>query len=73
VLFEQLLRFTLESAGLVDVVAVAHSAKEGIEACRAHLPDLLLLDLALPDKNGLAVAGELAKCRPGAQTIIVSG
>jgi DNA-binding NarL/FixJ family response regulator len=73
VLFEQLLRLTLESVGLVDVVAAAHTAKEGIAAVREHLPDLLLLDLALPDKSGLTVATELAKCRPEAQIIIVSG
>jgi DNA-binding NarL/FixJ family response regulator len=73
VLFEQLLRLTLESAGLVDVVAVAHTAREGIVAVGKHMPDLLLLDLALPDKSGLAVATELAKCRPDARTIILSG
>jgi DNA-binding NarL/FixJ family response regulator len=73
VLFEQLLRLTLESVGLVDVVAVAHTAKEGIAAVREHLPDLLLLDLALPDKSGPTVATELAKCRPEARIIIVSG
>ena len=73
VMFEQLFRLTLESVGGVDVVAVAHTAKKGIAACRAHLPDLLLLDLALPDKSGLVVAEALAIYRPEARTIIVSG
>jgi DNA-binding NarL/FixJ family response regulator len=73
VLFEQMFRLTIESVGGVEVLAVAHTAKEGIKACQAHLPDLLLLDLALPDKSGLVVAEALAKCRPEARTIIVSG
>ena len=73
VMFEQLFRLTLESVGGVDVVAVAHTAKKGIAACRAHLPDLLLLDLALPDKSGLVVAEALAIYLPEARTIIVSG
>ncbi len=73
VLFEQLLRLTLESVGLVDVVAVAHTAKEGIAAVRKHLPNLLLLDLALPDKSGLTVATEFAKCGPEGRLIIISG
>ena len=72
VLFEQMFRLTIESVGGVEVLAVAHTAKEGIKACQAHLPDLLLLDLALPDKSGLVVAEALARCCPEARTIIVT-
>ena len=73
VLFEQLLAALLEAEDLVDVVASAHSVKDGIAACRQHRPDLLLLDLALPDCSGLEVARALACCRPDARIIIISG
>lgn len=73
VMFEQLLGSLIQAEDLVDIVASAHSVKEGIEACRQHQPDLLLLDLALPDGDGLAVARALAECRPDARTIIISG
>lgn len=72
-MFQQLLSSLLEAEQMVEVVAVAHSAKEGIEACRRNLPDILLLDVALPDRDGLAVARVLAKCQPAARTIVVSG
>jgi DNA-binding NarL/FixJ family response regulator len=73
VLFEQLFRVMLDSLGYLEMVGVAHTAAEGIAACREHRPDLLLLDLALPDKSGLSVLKEFTKIRPGARTIIVSG
>ncbi len=72
-MFRELLGALLEAEGLVEVVAVARTAREGSKACELHRPDLLLLDLALPDGNGVAVARTLAKCNPAARTIIVSG
>lgn len=72
-MFHELLGALLEAENLVEVAAVAKSAREGIAACERHNPDILLLDLALPDGNGLAVARALAKCHPAARTIIVSG
>jgi DNA-binding NarL/FixJ family response regulator len=72
-MFRELLGALLEAEDLLDVVAFANSAQAGIEACQNHRPDILLLDLELPDRNGLTVARALAKCQPTARTIIVSG
>jgi DNA-binding NarL/FixJ family response regulator len=72
-MFRELVGALLEAENLLEVAAVANSAREGIEACRRLRPDILLLDLALPDRNGIAVARALAKCHPTARTIIVSG
>lgn len=41
------------------VVATAHTAAEALEAVRRHRPGLVLLDLFLPDRTGLAVLEEL--------------
>lgn len=73
VMFEQLLGALLQAENLVDIVATAHTVEKGMEACRKHRPDILLLDLALPDGDGLAVARTLAQLRPDARTIIISG
>ncbi len=35
-------------------VLVAHDGREGIETARKHRPDLLLLDLNLPDMDGIS-------------------
>jgi response regulator of citrate/malate metabolism len=42
-----------------EVVAVAHSAAQAREAAAAHRPDLVLLDVYLPDEPGTALLGEL--------------
>ena len=71
-MFRELLGALLEAENLIEVVAVAGTAREGITACETHRPDILLLDLALPDGNGIKVARALAKCQPGARTVIVT-
>lgn len=41
------------------VVRTVHTASEALEAVRQHQPGLILLDLFLPDRTGLAVLEEL--------------
>ena len=41
------------------VVQVAESAAEGLFLFASHHPDMVLLDLGLPDRDGLEVIGEL--------------
>jgi CheY-like chemotaxis protein len=53
------LRILFEETG--RRVTVAHSVAEAIKAGQADPPDLLLLDLALPDGDGLDVARSLLK------------
>jgi DNA-binding NarL/FixJ family response regulator len=72
-MFRDLAAGMLQAQNLIEVVARAGTAGAGIAACREHLPDLLMLDLALPDGVGFSVARALAKLRPEARTIIVSG
>jgi DNA-binding response OmpR family regulator len=50
---------------------VAHEGKAGLEWARAHLPDLLLLDLMLPDMDGYAVCRQLKLDRGTNQIPIV--
>lgn len=72
-MIQQLLSMVLEKLNGLQVVATARSQAEGIAACQAHRPDLLLLDLALPDGRGEAVARELIRLKPSARIIILSG
>lgn len=53
------LRIIFEETG--RRVTVAHSVAEGIAAGTSDPPDLLLLDLTLPDGDGLEVARSLAQ------------
>jgi CheY-like chemotaxis protein len=51
----------------------AHSGAEALRAFEAHRPDVVLLDLGLPDMDGCAVAQEMQKVRPNAVLVAVTG
>jgi DNA-binding NarL/FixJ family response regulator len=69
----QLLRTMLEAIDGIEISQTATTQAEGLALCREDPPDLLILDLALPDGSGLAVAEELAQRNPQAQLIVLSG
>jgi len=71
-MFLQMLVVMLRSLPGLEVVATATTAAEGITACQELVPDLLLLDLTLPDQGGLAVAEALALVNPEARLIVLS-
>lgn len=50
----------LKSQSDIKVVAEATNGEETLEICNQHLPDVLLLDLRMPRKDGLQVMKELA-------------
>lgn len=54
-----LMRFLLEGHGFV--VTDAASGRLGLEVAARVLPDLILLDIQLPEMDGYAVAQELRK------------
>src|SRR5262245_15881418 len=53
-----------EQAGDVRVVAQTGSGSAAIQACRAHNPELLLLDTQLHDMSGFEVLRALGEQRP---------
>ncbi|MGH2906648.1 MAG: chemotaxis-specific protein-glutamate methyltransferase CheB [Solirubrobacterales bacterium] len=55
----------------MDVVATAANGREAIEACRAHKPDVLSLDLAMPEVDGLGVMRAL-RGMTEMRTVVVS-
>lgn len=55
------------------VVSGARHAESGLEACRTVRPDVVILDLALPDRDGLDLIDELLKVCPAAKIIGISG
>jgi len=72
-MFLQMLHNMLQGMPHLRVAATARSQAEAIVACETHLPDLLVLDLALPDGNGIAVARHLARIKASAKTLVLSG
>jgi CheY-like chemotaxis protein len=61
----------LRGAGY-DVVAKASSAAEAVELFDSARPDLVLMDLVLPDFSGLDAARRILSSHPGARIIAVT-
>jgi DNA-binding NarL/FixJ family response regulator len=72
VLLADLLRHELLGIRGLKVVATAHDVAEGKRLCRLHQPDLLLLDLFMPDGQGVEVAEELLGSNRDARIIVLS-
>lgn len=66
------LRSALEDFTDIAIVAEAGTAADGLAALTKHKPDVVLLDLHLPDKSGLQVCRELLKQRPQTKVLVLT-
>ena len=65
------LRAMLDDDG-IEVVGEAGTTAEALREARRAAPDVLLLDVELPDGDGLATLPELKRAVPGARVLIVT-
>lgn len=56
----------------VEVVAEAANADEAVMRTREHRPDVVLLDLSMPGRNGFDALDELQRTCPDAAVVIMS-
>ncbi len=66
------LRLLLESRPDFQVVGDAGTGQETIEQVIQLQPDILLLDIAMPDMNGLEVARQVRAQAPGVRIIVLT-
>ena len=64
------LRMLLESEADVEIVGEAGTAQEALEAVKRLEPDLVLMDIGLPEMSGIEAAREIKRIRP--ETAIVA-
>src|SRR5262245_37063041 len=69
--FAQRLGRAMEGRGFE--VRTAHSVTEGLSLIREKAPAFAVVDMRLEDGNGLDVIAELAKLRPDARTVVLTG
>jgi DNA-binding NarL/FixJ family response regulator len=55
-----------------EIVGRAHTAREAVERCRTLRPDVVLLDVSLPDQNGFQVAPWLKALKPAPRVLMMS-
>ena len=65
-----LLRTFVENQTPFKVCAEARSGVDAIEKAKEFLPDVALLDLAMPDLNGIEVASVLKRAVPDIKLIL---
>ncbi|MBI2874111.1 MAG: response regulator transcription factor, partial [Firmicutes bacterium] len=58
------LRQLLERHPDLEVVGEAGTAAEAIAAARASLPDVVIMDVRLPDRSGIEACREIRSERP---------
>ena len=68
----EIYRYSLVNHPTIEVVAEARDGEAALKLIAEIRPDLLILDLILPLKNGIEVLGEMAAVSPHTKTIVIS-
>lgn len=71
-LVRQGFRRILEEDPGLQVTGEAGSAEEGIALVRQQRPDVVLMDMAMPDANGIQAAREILRERPETKVLVLS-
>jgi diguanylate cyclase (GGDEF)-like protein/PAS domain S-box-containing protein len=67
-----LLRHVLTADGTIEVVAEAVDGRQAVAACAEAQPDVVLLDLDMPELDGLAALPLLAAAAPSTKVVVLS-
>jgi CheY-like chemotaxis protein len=65
-------RVLLETGGLCTVVAEATNGLEAIEAAKQHQPDVVVLDLAMPEMGGIEALPLIKEASPNTAVVAVT-
>jgi DNA-binding NarL/FixJ family response regulator len=71
-LFRAGIRSLLHALDDIEIVAEARDGREALELCKAHCPDVVLMDVIMPQLNGLDAMARLAATPPQTRTVILS-
>lgn len=71
VFFRRTLKDILISEGF-EVIAEASNGDEAVEMSKTHVPDIVLLDVVMPGKNGLETAREILRLKLPIKVVMCS-
>jgi two-component system, NarL family, response regulator NreC len=66
------LRFVLESEPDMEVVAEASNGREAVRLCEQYQPEIAIVDIAMPQLNGIEAVSQIRKASPGTQSMVLS-
>src|SRR5258707_3721005 len=62
----------LATEGDIEIAAQAQNGKEALDLTAAHLPEVLLTDIEMPEMTGLELAAEIQRRRPPVRVFILT-
>ncbi len=71
-MFRQLILLTLGKVKGIQVVGEFGLGKPGLDYCLREKPDMLVVDLMLPDINGLEIAREIRRLVPDMRILVIT-
>ena len=66
------IRHVLDAEPGIDVVAEAGNGREAVELALLHRPDVVVLDITMPEETGLKAAERLRDVLPSARVLLLS-
>ena len=66
------LRVLLEAEQDIAIVAEADTGRLAVQLTRKHLPDVVVMDIAMPNLNGLEATRQILKEMPTAKVLVLS-
>jgi len=72
-MFREALRGSLTAEPDMEIVAEASTGREVLDNLNNAQPDVLILDIALPDMNGIQVARRVLEIHTGIRIVVLSG
>ena len=66
------LKIMLEASGNVEVLALAETGRAAFEACTIHRPDVVLMDIRMPESNGIEGTKLIKEAFPEVKVLIVT-
>jgi DNA-binding NarL/FixJ family response regulator len=72
-LFVEMVEAMLTADPLIDVVARAYNGREAVERALELDPDVTLMDLAMPQVDGIQAIAEIRATDPDARILVLTG
>lgn len=72
VILSEGIKTVLSSDSELDVIAIAADGVEALAAMEKEVPDVVLLDIRMPNMNGVVTTGEIKKRYPGVKVIMLT-
>jgi len=66
------LRYILETAGDIQIVALASNGKEAVAQAITHCPNIAVIDISMPVMDGIEATRQIVKACPQTRIITLS-